>query len=57
MYVLYIDIDDIIIISLALVMDDCKWQVLDITAKEVCPNGGVEGGVAPGELGIVIMLV
>ena len=63
MYVLYIDIDDAIIIPLALVMDDCKLQVFDITAREVCPGkgggggGGAAGGVAPGELGLVIIFV
>lgn len=37
-------------------MIDGKMQIFDVTAKEVCPNGGA-GGVAPGELGIVLMLV
>lgn len=33
-------------------------QIFDITAKEVCPGkGGAAGGVAPGELGIVLILV
>ena len=39
-------------------------QVFDITAREVCPGkggggggGGAAGGVAPGELGLVIIFV
>ena len=34
-----------------------ELQIFDITAKEVCPGGGAAGGVAPGELGIVLILV
>ena len=32
-------------------------QIFDITAKEVCPRERDEEGVAPGELGIVLILV